>query len=183
VVAGGSGISFALSVIQDLIQKDLKAESRIKVLELIWIVQNPGTPINSPARILKLTRLPQFYNTVSLTALLPNLTSLLEQCIHTSLRVKVFYTRAPTGKFPFGPDAYFHHRLTLSPGCPRFSKVLDDAVSLAIGLGSRDNEKRMTGMVVAVCGPTSLADDVVEAANGVEAIRRDQVGGIEIHEE
>ena len=43
VVAGGSGITFALSVIQDLIQKDLNSESRVKVLELIWIVQDPGT--------------------------------------------------------------------------------------------------------------------------------------------
>ena len=42
VVAGGIGITFALSVIQDLIQKDLNAESRVKVLELIWIVQDPG---------------------------------------------------------------------------------------------------------------------------------------------
>ena len=125
----------------------------------------------------------RFYNIVSLIALLPNLTSLIEQSLYTPLRVKVFYTRAATGKFPFGPDAYFHHRLTLAPGCPRFSKVLDDAVSLAVGLGSRDNEKRMTGMVVAVCGPTRLADDVVKAVNDVEDIRRDQVGGIEIHEE
>ena len=111
------------------------------------------------------------------------MTSLVEQSINAPLRVKVFYTRAATGKFPFSPDAFFHHRLTLAPGCPRFSKVLDDAVSLAIGLGSRDNEKRMTGLVVAVCGPTGLADDIVEAVSGVEAIRRDQVGGIEIHEE
>jgi ferric-chelate reductase len=42
VVAGGSGITFALSVIQDLVQKDLKAESRIKILELIWIIRDPG---------------------------------------------------------------------------------------------------------------------------------------------
>ena len=42
VVAGGSGITFALSVIQDLIQKDLNAESRIKFLELIWVIQDPG---------------------------------------------------------------------------------------------------------------------------------------------
>ena len=42
VVAGGTGITFALSVIQDLIQKDLKAESRVKVLDLIWVIQDPG---------------------------------------------------------------------------------------------------------------------------------------------
>ena len=47
-IAGGSGITFAFSVIQDLIHKDLNAESRVKFLELIWIVQDPGqqNPIN-----------------------------------------------------------------------------------------------------------------------------------------
>jgi len=62
--------------------------------------------------------------------------------------------------------------------------VLDGVVSRAVGLSSGvKDEERITGMVVAVCGPPGLADDVVEAVNGVEAIRRDQVGGIEIHEE
>ena len=110
------------------------------------------------------------------------MTSLVEQSVYTPLRVKVFYTHAATGKFPFGPDTYFHHRLTLAPGRPRFCKLLDDAVNLTVGLGSRDKEK-VTGMAVAVCGPLELTDSLVEAVNGVEAIRRDQVGGIEVHEE
>lgn len=162
VVAGGSGITFALSVIQDLIQKDLEKESRVKVIELIWIIQD----------------------SVSLTALLPTLSLLIEQSIYTPLSIKVFYTRAPTGKSCFGPETYFRPGLTLAPGRPRFSKVLDGVVSRAVGLSSGvKDEEGITGMVVAVCGPTGLADDVVEAVNGVEAIRRDQVGGIEIHEE
>ena len=127
-----------------------------------------------------------FTNTASLAALLPNLTSLIEQSIYTPLRIKIFYTHAATGKFPFGPETYFHDRLTLSPGRPRFSKVLDDAITstcaIRLGPGVKD-DKKITGLVVAVCGPTGLADDVVEAVNNVEAIRRDQVGGIEIHEE
>jgi len=159
VVAGGTGITFALSVIQDLMRKDLNAESRVKILELIWVIQDPA----------------------SLTALLPKLTSLIEQSIYTPLRIKIFYTRAATGNFPFGPETYFHHRLTLAPGRPQISEVLDNTVSRAVELG-KDGEK-ITGMAVAVCGPTELADDVVKAVNDVEAIRRDQIGGIEIHEE
>jgi cellobiose-specific phosphotransferase system component IIC len=42
LVAGGSGITFALSIIHDLIQKDLEKESRVKVIELIWIIQDSG---------------------------------------------------------------------------------------------------------------------------------------------
>ena len=62
--------------------------------------------------------------------------------------------------------------------------MLDNAVSRAIELGSsvKDDEK-FTGMAVAVCGPTGMADNVVKAVNEVEAIKRDQIGGIEIHEE
>ena len=42
MIIGGSGITFALSTIQDLVQKGLHDESRVKVIELVWIVQSPG---------------------------------------------------------------------------------------------------------------------------------------------
>ena len=41
-VCGGSGISFGLSAVQDLVQKDTEGASRVKVIELIWSVQDPG---------------------------------------------------------------------------------------------------------------------------------------------
>ena len=43
MMVGGSGITFALSIIQDLVQKDLQAQSRVKVIDLVWMVQNPGS--------------------------------------------------------------------------------------------------------------------------------------------
>lgn len=62
--------------------------------------------------------------------------------------------------------------------------MLENAVGRAVELGAgvKDDEK-ITGMAVAVCGPTGMADDVVKAVNDVEAFKRDQIGGIEIHEE
>lgn len=39
-VMGGSGITFALSAITDLIQKDVQGSSRLKVIHLIWCVQD-----------------------------------------------------------------------------------------------------------------------------------------------
>ena len=160
MIAGGSGISFALSVIQDLVQKDLKAESRVKVIELVWVVRDPE----------------------SLAALLPNLTSLIERSTLTALRINVFYTRAAAGNFSLTPETFCQSGLTLTPGRPRFSSVLDSAISRIVGLGPKDGEK-ITGLVVAVCGPTGLVDDVADAVSGVEAVRRDSVGGIELHEE
>ena len=44
MIIGGSGITFALPVIQDLVQKGLRGESRAKVIKLVWIVQNSGSP-------------------------------------------------------------------------------------------------------------------------------------------
>jgi len=41
-VVGGSGISFALSAIQELIQKDLEGQCRAKFIQLVWSVQDPG---------------------------------------------------------------------------------------------------------------------------------------------
>ena len=112
------------------------------------------------------------------------MTSLIEQSIYTPLSIKVFYTRAATGNLPFSPETYIHPRLTLDPGRPEFSKVLNNAVSRAVRLNSGvRNDEKIKGLAVAVCGPTGLADDVVKAVNNVEAERRDQVGGIEIHEE
>jgi ferric-chelate reductase len=41
-IVGGSGITFALASVQDLIQKDIDGKSNVKVVDLVWCVQNPG---------------------------------------------------------------------------------------------------------------------------------------------
>jgi hypothetical protein len=41
-ICGGSGISFGLSAVQELVQRHLEGTSRVEVIELIWIVQDPG---------------------------------------------------------------------------------------------------------------------------------------------
>lgn len=41
----------------------------------------------------------------------------------------------------------------------------------------------ITGVVIGVCGPTGLGDDVVQVISQVDAGRRWAVGGIEMHEE
>ena len=213
-VAGGSGITYALAAMQDLVLKDLAGQSRVKVIELVWTVPDPSC----------------------LVPLLPTLTALIHQSVFTPLRISVFYTRAPTGiqpaffahsdapavvastptpgmgrklgRMPSGrrpaplhlgsestlpqvhdksqvsSPAYFPPGLTLAPGRPRLSKIFESAVQRAVSLGAgvKDDE-RITGMVVGVCGPVGLADDVAQAVSGVDPTRRDQVGGIEICEE
>lgn len=195
MIAGGSGITYALPIVQDLIQKDLIGESRTKSIDLIWSIPEPAC----------------------LTPLLPALSALVQQSVYTPVRISIFYTRPPTGKQPV-PSAVIQQVLanmleglngtqttqllgrarqprnaqetslppgiTLSTARPNFPKVLDSAIQHAVSLRSGvKDEERITGMVVGVCGPVSMADDVSKAVSAVVPARRDQVGGIEICEE
>lgn len=161
-VVGGSGISFALAAIQDLIDKDLRGQSRVKIIELVWAVQDPAA----------LLPLYQLFN------------NMIAQAVFTRMRISVFYTRAPIGKFPFAESAFPSSSLSLSPGRPRLAMMLENSISRTVkfGAGTKD-EERITGMLVAVCGPVGLAADVANAVSQIEPIRRDQVGGVEVHEE
>jgi ferric-chelate reductase len=41
--AGGSGITFCLAAIQDLVMKDVNGQSHVKFIELIWSIKDAGT--------------------------------------------------------------------------------------------------------------------------------------------
>jgi ferric-chelate reductase len=185
-VVGGSGISFALSTVQELVQRDLEGASRVKVIELIWCVQDHGTSlflIPPKTRFVDNNK----RNTVSLTPLLPLFTSLIERSTFTPLRISVFYTRAtinPVSAVEKPGASPFIAGLTLSPSRPRFGKVLDAVISRAVSLGSGAKDaEAITGVIVGVCGPLSLSDEVAKAIGGVDVRRREAVGGIELHEE
>ena len=47
-ICGGSGISFGLSTVQELVQRDIEGRSRVKFVELIWVVQDPGKQRSPP---------------------------------------------------------------------------------------------------------------------------------------
>ncbi|KAK0235195.1 ferric reductase like transmembrane component-domain-containing protein [Armillaria nabsnona] len=160
-VVGGSGITFAIAGLQELIQKDLDGKSRVKVIELIWVVQDPA----------------------ALVPLIPTFTSMIEQSVFTPVRISVFYTRAVIGKFPFRKD-FFFPGLSLSPGRPKLATMFEGAISKTVQLGAGvKDEQGHSGMLVSVCGPTSLADDVAQEVGKIDPLRRDQVGGVEIHED
>jgi ferric-chelate reductase len=78
LIAGGSGITYSLSVLEDLVLKDLNDESRVKSIDLVWSIPDPA----------------------SLVPLLPTLSSLVRKSVCTPVRISVFYTAAPTGKQP-----------------------------------------------------------------------------------
>lgn len=61
-VCGGSGITFALSAIRDLVNKDLEGESRSKTIDLVWTIPDPSTCLPVIPNHLKRINL-SFYST------------------------------------------------------------------------------------------------------------------------
>lgn len=41
-IVGGSGVTFALSAVQDLLRTG--ADSNIKIIDIVWSISDPGTP-------------------------------------------------------------------------------------------------------------------------------------------
>ncbi|KDQ51898.1 hypothetical protein JAAARDRAFT_40722 [Jaapia argillacea MUCL 33604] len=159
-VAGGSGITAAVSAVQELIRKDIDGLSRVKVIELVWVVQTHA----------------------SLTPLLPVFTSLLEQSTMTTLRIDVYYTRAApseVGKMELPAG------LSLSAGRPKIAKLLEAVLdcTLSITFGSKTSRGCLAGIAVAVCGPPGLGEDVRQVVGSVDPRRRNAVRGVELHEE
>lgn len=42
LVSGGSGVTYALSTAQELMQKSAECASRTRVVELVWSITDPG---------------------------------------------------------------------------------------------------------------------------------------------
>ncbi|KAI6032654.1 hypothetical protein F5J12DRAFT_712486 [Pisolithus orientalis] len=159
LVVGGSGITFALSALQDLVRVDLEGASRVKVIELVWSIQDPS----------------------SLTPLLPQFTALLQQSIYTPLHISVHYTRAAD---TLPSKASLPPGITLTAGRPRIGKILDAVIQRTMTYGSGVKAAMdITGVIVGVCGPVGLGDEVAQVVSSVDASRRWAVGGIEMHEE
>ncbi|KAJ7220522.1 hypothetical protein GGX14DRAFT_540699 [Mycena pura] len=155
-VAGGSGITFALSAIQELIQQDLRGESRVRVIELIWVVQDAA----------------------ALTPLIPQLTALIQQSAYAHLTVSVHYTKAVPGSLRKPSLSNAHPGLSLNAARPRLINAIESTISRATSTSGQ-----RCGMIVGVCGPVSLADDVSNCVGLVDPAMRDGIGGIEIHED
>lgn len=166
LVCGGAGISFGLAALEELVRRDTRGESRVKLIDLIWCARDPH----------------------ALIPVLPRLQALALESQYANVRVSVFYTRAPVGKPAFSED-FFNNpsRFNLSPGRPKIGKILETTVNRCVGLGSaltrEKEEEKNCGVIVAVCGPPALADDVTREVHKVEPRRRDQVGGVEVYEE
>jgi ferric-chelate reductase len=118
----------------------------------------------------------------SITPLYSQLASIV-QCSRSPLHVSIHYTRASKNPVPFQEEKLVPG-ISLSPGRPRISKVLEGVMARAVslGYGAKDNEA-ITGVLVGLCGPVGLRDEVVQIVGRVDSGKRNAVGGVEIYEE
>ncbi|KZT71208.1 hypothetical protein DAEQUDRAFT_750102 [Daedalea quercina L-15889] len=161
LVAGGSGITYALSTVQELVTKGVESASRTRVVELVWCITDPA----------------------ALFPFLPIFSSMLEEAqgSYVSLRVSVHYTRAMTSDDVMKAYERLPVGVTLSPGRPRLQKTLEGLVERTAASGGV--EGRLTGVVVGVCGPVALGEQVGRVVRQLDRGRRSAVNGVELHEE
>jgi len=169
LVAGGSGISYVMGVLDDVLQKHACGKSRVRVIEVIWSVADPD----------------------SLYSLLPELIPLMQprSSPHNSLslRFNVHWTQA-SSRPPAVPRMALPQGMYLRPGRPDIHATLENATAGVIEAhsSSRSRNRSSTtpsGIVIGTCGPTSLIDDAVRAVGRVNWSDWGDVGGVESIEE
>lgn len=164
LVAGGSGITYALSTLQELVQKGMDGGSRVRAIDLAWSMTDPA----------------------GLKPMIPTFAALLAQApgAGINLRISVSYTRALVvpevdalkdfQRLPLG--------LSIVAGRPRLPKMLDEVIDRTCNAKGM-SANSLSGVVVGVCGPPALGDTVARAVRRVGGDRRRAVGGVELHEE
>lgn len=90
-----------------------------------------------------------------------------------------------TSSSVFPPKEGLPQGITVNTGRPRLEHVLDAvmATCVTLGVGTPKDEEFLSGVVVGVCGPQSLTDNVWKAVDKIDQARKDSVGGIEVHQE
>ncbi|KAJ1308190.1 hypothetical protein OPQ81_003905 [Rhizoctonia solani] len=116
----------------------------------------------------------------SAAPLLPVFAALVSRAstIHTlALRVKIHYTRASESLPSNISELVGHDFISFVPGRPDVTQTVSEAVRRTAVGGTAG------GVVVGVCGPQALVEDVWKAERAVPGEMRKAAGGVEVHEE
>jgi len=119
--------------------------------------------------------------------MIPTFAALLHQAVSVNLQISVHYTRASA----FNAKKVYSHlppQLTITPGRPRITSVIDSAIDHACKLFTRSGREhhasdKLSGLLVGVCGPLGLGEEVRKAVSAIDVTRFRKVGGIETVEE
>lgn len=164
LVAGGSGISFILSLLDDLVNKHVEGRSRTRAIEVVWSVGDAN----------------------SLMELLPILRPLLRPRLSpdgTFLRVQmtVHYTRA--SRAPMPDLDLLPEGLYLRAGRPDISRSLKATVQRTVDATQSGGRSEAQGVIASCCGPPALGEQINKALGGLDYTLWKQVGGVEIASE
>ncbi|KZT71050.1 hypothetical protein DAEQUDRAFT_688502 [Daedalea quercina L-15889] len=174
LVAGGSGISYPLAIVEELLRDASCGASRVRLIGLVWSVQDVS----------------------SLDPLLPHFTRLLRVARDTGthLRISLFHTRATDSyNVKLSPAARFvREGLTVRAGRPPLASLLSSVVDRALEVhkasdawtpraGEARESSSPSGVFVGACGPRALGEDVEKVVRlfGAREEHTRSVGGVE----
>lgn len=187
VLVGGSGITYGLSCVGELIRDSEALQARTRLIHLIWVVQDPGEYQNDSLHLCLHT---SAHEPIPLPAalfpILPTLTSFLDRTSYMptlSVHISVHYTRASPSAFsPRSASLPKSKHLEVRPGRPDVAGLLSGFVEKTNALAR--GRAGMSGVAVLSCGPKGLTEQVkAAAAGGLSADARSGVGGVEFIDE
>ncbi|WVQ76456.1 hypothetical protein IAR50_006124 [Cryptococcus sp. DSM 104548] len=156
LVTGGSGVTFALSVLDDLIKKAFMGHCRAKTVHFVWVCKT--------------------YEDCE--PLIPRLADLISRAATTNLtpKITIYLTRSHSSSAYAESGIEFAHRR------PEIANIVDGVVSrtrtevLSGSVGT-------CGLVVGTCGPMRLVDETKKAVRLVPWQERRDIGGVTVHTE
>ncbi|PAV17748.1 iron reductase [Pyrrhoderma noxium] len=194
LIGGGSGITFPLSVCEEVVAGVRAGRSCVRFVEVVWVTKGRE----------------------DVGELIPIFRRLLGRDgaggggrRRVGLKISVYYSRASgsgekrnngvsvgavgggDGSGGDGIDASIKSLepdLVLCSGRPRLSNVISSLVDVVGQVGASTSTSGsgaggVNGVVVGVCGPAGLGRDVKEAVRGLDGGRKRACGGVEVHEE
>ncbi|KAI5476960.1 hypothetical protein MNV49_006988 [Pseudohyphozyma bogoriensis] len=159
LVAGGSGITFAASVLEEVIGLAVQGRGRTKAVTLVWS--------------MKAIECVDWYQEMmtSLVALAKNGSSDLV------VKIRLFVTGPVRANYiPIPGSTVLHSR-------PDIPLILLDVVEDALRTVETRGYERAGGVAVGTCGPMPLVKEVRRAVSGVEKGMAVKAGGIVVHSE
>ncbi|KAF8310934.1 hypothetical protein DL93DRAFT_2083848 [Clavulina sp. PMI_390] len=167
-ICGGGGITFGLSATQDVIRDAFDRCSHIRVVDLVWVVQDPSA---------LLPILPTFKRLIAAS----------ESISSVSLHINVHYTRASGISPSFIEELDLPEGIKLVPGRPDLGDMLAALCDCTSGIkhsrAPGGESEKLHGVVVGCCGPEPLMDSVRKVEHGIGRSVRNAVGGVELVEE
>ncbi|KAG8762747.1 hypothetical protein FRC11_007877 [Ceratobasidium sp. 423] len=135
-----------------------QGNAKTRSIDLVWVVQEHK----------------------SAAPLLPVFAALMSRAstVHTlSMRVRIHYTRATESVPTSVSELVGHELISFVAGRPDITQAVSEAVRRTAVGGTAG------GVVVGVCGPQALVEDVWKAERAVGSELRKAAGGVEVHEE